>query len=78
MMTKKLDCPTVDLRATGLQIDKLRRTNGLSVIDVSEIAGVSIQAVYHWQNGKCLPTVDNLVVLAAAFKVKIDEIVVTK
>ena len=34
------------------------------------------QAIYKWQQGISLPTVDNLVVLAAVFQVKIDDILV--
>ena len=34
------------------------------------------QAIYKWQRGTALPTVDNLVVLAAIFGVKIDDILI--
>jgi hypothetical protein len=37
----------------------------------------SPQAIYKWQNGAALPTVDNLIVLAALFNVLIDDILVT-
>ena len=37
----------------------------------------SPQAIYKWQNGAALPTVDNLIVLAALFGVLIDDILVT-
>lgn len=70
--------PIVDLTATGRRIEELRKANGLSVIELSEIIGVTIQAIYHWQYGMKLPTIDNLVVLASVFGVTIDEIVVTR
>ena len=38
---------------------------------------ISPQAIYKWQNGTALPTVDNLIVLAALFDVLIDDILVT-
>ena len=35
------------------------------------------QAIYKWQNGDCMPTIDNLVILAAVLGVTVDEILVT-
>ena len=34
------------------------------------------QAIYKWQQGLALPTIDNLVVLAALLSVRIDDILV--
>lgn len=34
------------------------------------------QALYKWQHGTALPTIDNLVVLAAVLGVKVDDILV--
>ncbi len=34
--------------------------------------------VYKWQNGECLPTIDNLVILAEILDVSMDEIIVTR
>ena len=36
----------------------------------------SPQAIYKWQNGTALPTVDNLIGLAALLKVHIDDILI--
>ena len=50
---------------------------GLSVKNLAEIFGFATpQAVYKWQHGTAMPTIDNLVVLAAVFGVTMDEIVV--
>ena len=35
------------------------------------------QAIYKWQHGESLPTVDNLVALSAIFSVPIDAILIT-
>lgn len=35
------------------------------------------QAIYKWQQGLALPTIDNLVALAALLGVTIDDIIVT-
>ena len=69
--------PVIDLTATGINITRLRIRAGLSVKDVQDIFGFSTpQAIYKWQRGAALPTVDNLVVLAAVFGVTIDEILI--
>ena len=45
--------------------------------DLQDIFGFGTpQAIYKWQRGDTLPTVDNLAVLAALFGVKIDDILV--
>ena len=58
--------PTTDMVATGRNIAKLREAAGLTVRDLQDIFGFATpQAIYKWQNGTAMPTVDNLVVLAA-------------
>lgn len=69
--------PVIDLTATGINITRLRISAGLTVKDLQDIFGFSTpQAIYKWQRGTALPTVDNLVVLAALFGVTIDEILI--
>lgn len=69
--------PTIDMAATGQNINRLRRQAGLSVKDLQNVFGFTTpQAIYKWQRGTTLPTVDNLVVLAAAFKVQLDDILI--
>ena len=69
--------PTVDLVKTGENITKLRKDAGLSVKDLQEVFGFGTpQAIYKWQQGVALPTVDNLVVLSVIFGKTIDEILV--
>ena len=69
--------PVIDLTATGINITRLRISTGLTVKDLQDIFGFSTpQAFYQWQHGTALPTVDNLVVLAAVFGVRIDDILV--
>ena len=68
--------PVVDLKATGAQIKSLRIKNGFSVHDIQTIFGFEYpQAVYAWEQGKSIPTVDNLLVLAHLFDVAIEDIV---
>lgn len=69
--------PVIDLPATGLNITRLRVRAGLTVRDLQDVFGFGTpQAIYKWQRGDTLPTVDNLAVLAALFDVKIDDILV--
>ena len=69
--------PTVNIKATGENIIRLRKQAGLSVKDIQAVCGFSTpQAIYKWQQGIALPTVDNLVVLSTLFGVSIDEILV--
>ena len=73
-----VNIPTIDLPLTGANIVNLRKAAGLSVHDLQMVFGFnSPQAIYKWQNGTALPTVDNLIVLAALFNVRIDDILVT-
>ena len=70
--------PAIDMVATGENITRLRESVGLTVKDLQEIFGFATpQAIYKWQHGTAMPTIDNLVVLAALFGVHIDEIIVT-
>ena len=69
--------PVIDMTATGVNITRLRINAGLTVKDLQDIFGFSTpQAIYKWQRGTAMPTVDNLVVLAAVFGVTIDDILV--
>ena len=73
-----MNIPTIDMARTGANIIKLRKAANLSVHDLQIAFGFnSPQAIYKWQNGTALPTVDNLVVLAALLRVSIDDILVT-
>ena len=69
--------PVIDMTATGINITRLRESAGLTVRDLQEIFGFSTpQAIYKWQRGTALPTVDNLAALAAVFGVRIDDILI--
>ena len=69
--------PVIDMTATGITITRLRINAGLTVTDLQDIFGFSPpQAIYKWQRGTALPTVDNLVVLATVFGVRIDDILI--
>lgn len=69
--------PVIDLVATGENIVRLRKDRGLTVRDLQKWFGFEEpQAIYKWQKGKSLPTVDNLYALGALLDVSIEDILV--
>ena len=73
-----VNVPTIDMIRTGQNINVLRKQAGLSVKDLQDIFGFATpQAIYKWQQGVALPTIDNLVALAAVLQVRLDDILVT-
>ena len=69
--------PVIDMVRTGQNIGRLRKQAGLSVKDLQDVFGFATpQAIYKWQQGAALPTLDNLVVLAAVLQVRMDDILV--
>ncbi len=74
-----VDIPTINLLRTGENIRRIRKARGFSVKDIQEVFGFATpQAIYKWQQGSALPTVDNLVVLASLFGVSVDGILVVE
>ncbi len=75
MQTKRF--PVIDLAATGENILRLRQARGLTVRDVQAYFGFEEpQAIYKWQRGKSLPTVDNLYALSDLLEVPMNDILV--
>lgn len=69
----------IDVTATGINIRRLREQRGLTVKDVQAFFGFEMpQAVYRWEAGINLPSVDNLYLLAGFFGVKIDDILIPR
>ncbi len=68
--------PLIDKIRTGKRIRYLMGVLGLTVVDVQGYMGLATkQAVYHWMNGRSLPTLDNIYALSELFKVPMDSIV---
>ena len=69
--------PAIDMVATGQRITDLRVAAGMSVRDLQDVFGFATpQAIYKWQHGTAMPTIDNLVALSVIFGVGIDDIIV--
>lgn len=72
-----MNYPYINTAATGENINRMRIEAGFSVKDIQEVFGFTTpQAVYKWIHGTALPTIDNLVILAAVLGVTMDEIIV--
>ena len=70
--------PVINMVATGKNIVRLRTERGMSVKDLQRWFGFEEpRAIYKWQHGETLPSVDNLLALGALFEVGIEEIIVT-
>ena len=69
--------PTINMKATGQRILELRKARGLKVSELSEFMGFTEpQAVYKWQRGESLPTVDNLFALSRILRTSMEDILV--
>lgn len=70
--------PVIDLEATGKNILRLRQAKGLTVRDMQGYFRFEEpRAIYKWQSGQSLPTVDNLLALSHLLEVSMEEILVS-
>lgn len=72
-------CRVIDLVKTGKNIERLLSERGLTARDVQQRMGFAERRpVYFWIQGKNLPSIDNLFMLAEMLRVSIDEILIAK
>ncbi len=75
----ELRFPVIDPEATGANILFLRKQLGYSVRDLQSWFHFDTpRAIYKWQKGETLPSVDNLYALSVLFQVPIENILVEK
>ena len=73
------DIPVIDVESTSKKLKSLRLQHNLSVAQLQEeFAMENPQSIYNWENpeNKTLPCIDNLVILAKLYKVRIDDLLV--
>ena len=71
--------PIINLNKTGENIHILREQKGLSVRKLQAMLGFATpQAIYKWQSGLCLPSIDNLLALSSILGVSIEQILVVE
>ena len=69
--------PYINTVATGQNINRMRMEAGFTVKDMQAVFGFATpQAIYKWIHGTAMPSIDNLVILAAVLGVTMDEIIV--
>ena len=79
MEANEMNYPTIDFKATGERIRELRKAKGLTIQDISDYMGFTCgQAVYKWQRGETLPTVDNLYALSVLFETSMEDIIIPR
>ena len=79
MKGKILMCTTlrINMTETGNNICRLRKEKGITVKQIQEVMGFNTpQAIFKWQRGETMPSLDNMLVLSELFGKKIEEIVV--
>ena len=70
--------PRIDMTGTGANIAAMRKNRNITVKALQEMLGFSTpQAIFKWQRGDSLPSLDNLVILADILGVTINDIIVT-
>ena len=68
---------TIDCAATGQRIKKLLIERNISVGELAQFMGFEgSRAIYKWQAGKALPSVDNLYALSRVLHTTIEDILV--
>ena len=68
---------TVNMTATGANIKNMMKARNIKVKDVQAVCGFGTpQAIFKWMRGDCMPTIDNMIIIADMFDCKVDDIVV--
>lgn len=66
----------IDTKATGARIRELRKKHNLRVEDIRAYINLSdTQAIYKWQRGATLPSIENLLALSRLFNTTIEDII---
>ena len=74
-----LPVPVIDPLQTGDNITQLRERAGITVKQLQEVFGFATpQAIYKWQRGATIPSIDNLIILSDLFHITIEDILVIR
>ncbi len=66
----------IDTVETGKNLKRIIRERGYSVKDIQGYLNLgTVQSIYHWLDGKSLPTIDHLYALSDLFKLPIDSLI---
>ena len=76
-MAVHIPYPVIDMVKTGKNIKRLREERDITVMDIQHFLNLANpQAIYQWQKGISLPTVDHLCALSHLFGTSMDEIII--
>ena len=68
--------PVIDIKSTGQNIKHIMELRGMTVKDIQEFLELSTpQSIYHWFDGRNLPTMDNMYALSELFCMPIDALI---
>ncbi len=68
--------PVIDMNRTGQNIKRIMQMQGMTVKDIQEFLELSTpQSIYHWFDGRNLPTLDNLYALSELFMLPVDALI---
>lgn len=69
--------PVIDIAGTGENIKWIMLLKGLTVKNIQEFLELSTpQSIYHWFDGRNLPTIDNLYALSELFHLPVDALLI--
>lgn len=68
----------IDAIATGANISCLIAEKGLTDRIVAERMDITVQAIYKWRYGKCVPGFENAMKLAEILEIPVEDVYVMK
>ena len=76
MIVIKKRYPVIDIKRTGQNIKHIMQMRGMTVRDIQAFLELSTpQSIYHWFDGRNLPTLDNLYALSELFCLPLDALI---
>lgn len=75
-----MEYPNIDMIATGKRIQELRKAENKSVREIADFMGFeATQAIYKWEQGKGLFTIDNFFALCKFLNIeKISDLLIER
>lgn len=71
--------PRIDIKKTGENIKNLIHQSNFTLDDIKDYLHLnSTQAIYHWMQGRSLPSIDNLYALSFLLNVSMEHILVVE
>ena len=68
--------PVIDIERTGQNIKFIMQMRGMTVKDIQAFLELSTpQSIYHWFDGRNLPTLDNLYALSELLRLPVDALI---